>query len=123
MKTAGGCCLNSDNHMLCKAFLWEEGGSHSETKGACVIDGVTSPSELLDCKVRLRGIYVCGDSSAQQALACPAEEGNHLSLQAIKKYNRFNKNNSPVTEYNNGYGGVLYFVSLFCVRRKNEPKN
>ena len=59
------------NHMLCKAFLREEGGSRSETKGACVIDGVTSPSELLDCKVKLRGIYVCGDSSALQALACP----------------------------------------------------
>ena len=57
--------------MLCKAFLREEGGSRSETKGACVIDGVTSPSELLDYKVRLRGIYVCGDSSALQALARP----------------------------------------------------
>ena len=28
------------------------------------------PSELLDCKVRLRGIHVCGDSSTLQALAC-----------------------------------------------------
>ena len=72
MKTAGDCFI-IDNHMLCKAFLREEGGSRSETKGACVIDGVTSPSELLNCKVKLRGIYVCGDSSALQALACRGE--------------------------------------------------
>ena len=34
------------------------------------LQALACPSELLDCKVRLRGIYVCGDSSAMRALAC-----------------------------------------------------